>query len=163
MNHLAGKTLFILIFIGIVCTTILSKSFTSLLLRTYYIKIPSLTVETLEEIAYNQELNVLGSSAIKLLVESKPEIYSILKEKAVKYESEFPEIDFSDYKNLPNDKLIKDVINRKTTIITRGFAIEMLTRLYPESSLSISDTKFSQIFKYTFVTRNHTKSQLIYK
>ena len=64
----------IIFLIWIMCSRVLSLSFTSLLLRTYNTRIESLTVETLEEIVSEHQLSVVGSRALNEI-----KLYKVLK------------------------------------------------------------------------------------
>ena len=77
--------IFIVIFTWIFCSTILTKCFTGLLLKTYFLQKPSLTVNSLEDLVNKPNISVTGKYSLKLIKLFKPEFYEILIKKLEDY------------------------------------------------------------------------------
>ena len=86
-NHLKIGSLIALL-CCLLSTTVLTKCFTSLLLGTFFKTKPSLTVETLEDIVSNPEINVIGRNTINELKSFYPEIYENIHKRNIDYEKQ---------------------------------------------------------------------------
>ena len=155
------KTIITLLFVWLLCTTILSQCFTSVLLKVYTIKKPSLTVQTLEEIINNPNLLVAGYIGLKQLEPYRPDIFHALEERVLNYHDRL-NISLDNRMSLTNEGLVKDIIERKSVAIIHTFGTDLLKLFYPESNLMESEQKYTQLFRYSLVSKNFFKNKEIY-
>ena len=154
---------FIVIFVWIICSTILNKCFTSLLLRTFYITKPSLTVETLEDIASDSELKVIGRNGLNELQEINQQIYEIIYEKIDSYSQELGLLT----QRLPDlvgtTQIFDDVQERKAVLMINSEMANLIKVFYPEINLMESEHKYNQQFFYTYVSKGIPNSEQIFQ
>ena len=150
-----------MLFVWLICSTLLSKCFTSVLLNVYAIKKASLTVQTFEDIANNPDLLVAGYIGLKDLEPYRPDIFQALKDRVIDYHKRL-KISLLDVKELVKKELIKDVISRKSVIITSSFTTEMLKLYYQDMNLMESEQKYSLLFRYSLVSKHFSKHKDIY-
>ena len=112
-----NNQVFMLLFNWILCSTILIKCFTGLLLNTYFIRNPTLTANTLEDIVYNPDISVAGKFSLAEIKSSRPELFEILKQKVIDYENKLGVNTLENANSIFNQKLINDVMNRKAVIL----------------------------------------------
>ena len=160
MNEHGAKIIVILLIIWILCFTVLSICFNSLLLRIYFIKTPSLTVQTLEDIVANPGLSVAGSIGLKPVKKFNPEVYHSLEKRVKEYEQL---LDIHEVKELAKPELIMDVVERKAVVILGSYSTKIIQLFYPESNLKESNQKFNQLFKYSFVSKRYSKHKQMYR
>ena len=152
----------ILIIFWLICSSILSKCFTSVLLNVYTIKIPSLTVQTLQDIVNNPQLSIAGYAGLKELEHFKPDIYKQLEKRLLDYHKRLG-IDLYDIKAMSDRQLQRDLIARKSVVFLGTFATQMLKLKYRESNLMESEEKFSLLFKYSMVSKLFPNYKLVYR
>ena len=160
-NSDGRQIIFYLLFDWLICSTILSQCFTSVLLNVYFIKKPSLTVESLEDIMNNQHLLVAGYPSLKELEPIRPDVYHALKERTLNYHKNLDN-DLS-LRDLPfNSGLLKDIVERKAVVLCHTFVVNFFKQSNQGLNLKESDQKFSQLFRYSLVSKyspHHTKIQ----
>ena len=154
---------FILLFACLLFITVLTKCFTSLLLGTFFKTKPSLTVETLEDIVSNPEINVIGKDTIKELELFNTEIYEIIRKRNVDYEKQLNISEMEEAEINTLSKVIKDVYQRKTVIITNSLVSKSFKLLTHLIDLMESEHKYCQTFVYTFVSKSFPNYKQIYR
>ena len=151
------------IVIYLVCLTILTKCFTSILLNTYFIKKETLTAETLQDIVDNPGLCVAGRRGLRYIQSIKPEIFEKLFDRVVDYENSLNIITDKNPNDLTNPFLWEDIINRKAVAILGSRETEVLKNLYPDSKIIESKHKYNHFFSFSYVTKNVRNFTEIYK
>ena len=156
-----NKQLFMLLFIWILCSFILTKCFTGLLLKTYFIHKPSLAINTLEDIVKDHGISVTGKISLNLLKLIKPDIFDILIKRLVFYENklgintEMRPISFD------NIHVIKDIMNRKAVILAPLNLAENFELIHP--NIKMAENKYFLQFVYWYVLKSHPRSKKIYQ
>ena len=151
----------LLLFVLLICSSILSKSFTSILLNVYTIKKPSLTIQTMDDIINNPDLFVAGFISLKKLEHYRPDIFHALKERVINYHK-ILNIKLDDNMYLLDDKLIRDIISRKSVALMSTLETELMKLYYPDSNLKESESKYNQLFSYSLVSKNVVKHKEIF-
>ena len=152
---------YLTLFIWLICTTILAKCFTSLLLNTYFKSKPSLTVETVEDIANNPNLWVTGKRALLEIRSFKPKIYEILHKRLVEYESRY-NISNTHFIDI-NAQVLNDIIERKAVQLMSTPEARTLKSLHPKINLMVSKYKYNLKMHFTYVSKSHPKSKQIFQ
>ena len=149
-------SLYILLFCWLITTSCITRSFKSILLNTYYMTKPSLTVNTLEDIVNRPDLSISGSFSLHSIKQFKPEFFDELLQRAISYETKM-DINFK----TPNGTLasysksvVEKVVKRKAVIITNTYGTDLFKQMYPMYKLMESDIKYAQLFIYTVIHNN---------
>ena len=154
------KVVYSLLFIWILSSTILAKCFTSLLLNTYFIRKPSLTVETLEDIVSNPGLSVSGKRSLIQIKSFKPEIYDILNKRLKEYESGLGIDSGSNPNAVLGKRVIQDVLNRKTVLMLTNYDTIIIKNFHPR--LMESQHKAITTFEFSYISKHHKYYTKIY-
>ena len=154
---------FILLFSCLLCITVLTKCFTSLLLGTFFKTKPSLTVETLEDIVSNPKINVFGRESIKEIKLINPKIYEIIHKRSINYEKQLNVYGKKEIDMLKMSKLIKDIEERETVILFNSLNAKSVKIFLHLNNLMESEHKYSQHFIYTYVTKTLPNYKQIYR
>ena len=152
----------ILISFWIICSTILSLSFKSLLLRTYFERRPTLTVNTLDELISMPELSIAGRQSVNELKYLRPDLHKTLKDRVNRYETKMAINTRMSGKQLINEKLIKDMIERKAVFLTTTHSATLLKSIYTDSSLKESDNKYNAHYRYSYVHKECPHKEAIF-
>ena len=152
----------ILISFWIICSTILSLSFKSLLLRTYFERRPTLTVNTLDELMAMPALSIAGRQSVNELKYLRPDLHKTLKDRVNRYETKMGINTRMSGKQLINEKLIKDMIERKAVFLTTTHSATLLKSIYTDSSLKESDNKYNAHFRYSYVHKECPHKEAIF-
>ena len=147
----------------LLCITVLTKCFTSLLLGTFFKTKPSLTVETLEDIVSNPEINVIGRASLKELKVFNPGIYEIINKRNIDYEKQlnFTEVDESVI--FQSSKMLKDVELSKTVVLINSLNAKSLKIYFHLNNLMESEHKYIQDFIYTYVSKTLSNYKQIHR
>ena len=151
--------LYSVILIYILCASVLTKCFTSLLLNVYFIKIPSLTVETLEDIVFKPKLWVAGRPGLNEIKISKPDIYKALYNRIIEYENKLG-INTESLMQVMNEQIAKDVANRKAVMLLFSNQVKFYQNYHPGLNLMGSSTKYNPVIRFIYVnnlTPNHKR------
>ena len=143
------------ILIYLVCLTILTKCFTSILLNTYFIKRETFTANTFQDIIDKPGISVAGRYSLRLIRSTKPEAYEKLFHRVIDYENSL-KISDNDliFDLLLNPIFGEDIINRKAVAILGTREAEYLKNLYPDSKIMESENKYNHFFSFYYVTKN---------
>ena len=156
--------IYILLYIWIINTSILSKAFTSILLNTYFNSKPSLTVETLDDIINNPNLYIGGKNGAKHILERNSSVYRNIWERVIDYEKKMNvNSDNQNQQNLLNNRIVKDIYDRKAILMLTTFWTNMFKSLYRGFNLMESQNKYDLRFGYSYISKNHPNSEQIYK
>ena len=156
--------IYILLYIWIINTTILSKAFTSILLNTYYKLKPSLTVETLDDIINNPNLYIGGKTSAKQLQYRDSSVYKNIMKRVIDYENKMNiNSDNRNRKILLNIKIAKDIYDRKAILLLSTFWTNMVKSYFPGFNLMESKNKYDLLYGYSYISKNHPNSEQIYK
>ena len=157
INCYRRKTMIMLIYTWILCSTILTFCFTSVLLNVYTIKIPSITVKNLEEIVKKPRLLVAGYTALLPLRSNRPDIFHALKDRVANYHNKL-KMDLYNERVLPeNLKLVHDIVQRKAVVLVPTFTVDMFKRFHRNSNLKESDEKLHVFFRFSLISKNIPK------
>ena len=137
------------------CSTLLTKCFTSLLLRTYFKTKTSITVRTLEELVDRPDVSIAGRLGLIEIIQQKPEVFNNLVNRLLVYENKLG-IDSTEMTHLARNKVIEDVNEGRAVIITDTFHTNLFTRIYPNLNLIQSDVKYNQRFIFCYVYERDT-------
>ena len=154
---------FILLFTWLLCSTILNKCFTSLLLKTYFKTKPFLAVETLEDIVSNPKMKIIGKQALLQIKSFKSNIYQNLNERLNKYERELNISNVDLMKVLTNSQVFNDVNEGKTVLLVDSHESHMFRDIYPLIKLKVSKHKYSHQIIYSYISRSHSKYEQIFQ
>ena len=155
------KTIILLLFVWLMASTLLLQFFTSVLLNVYTIKKPSLTVQTLEDIVNNPDLLVAGYKGLKEIEPYKLDLFDALEERVKNYHKTL-KMSLYDIKELHKRELIKDIIARKSVLISSTFVTNMLKLFNPDANIMESEHKFFSLLKYGLVSKKFSKHKEIY-
>ena len=153
----------LILFIWILCSRILSLSFTSLMLRTFNTRSPSLTAETLEDIVSKRNLLVLGRRALNDINLYKPEIYDSLINRLKFYESKLGIVDNEDVRSLSKEPIIRDIVDRKAVLIVPTIFTVMIPSIFPGANLIASDTKYNSLIRYSYLSNGIAHHDIMIK
>ena len=148
--------LYILWFSWIIASSCITRSFKSILLKTYYKTKPSLTVNKLEDIVNKPELLISGSYDLYPIEQYKPDVYRQLMRRAISYETQLG-IDYNTHNGILasySKSIFQRVNDRKGVVITNTYGTDLFKRMYPMYNLMESDIKYMQIFLYSVVHKN---------
>ena len=155
--------LLISLYSWIICSTILSLCFKSVLLRTYFDRKPLLTVHTLDDLVSKPELFISGRISVNEMKYFRPDLFDKWKDKVDTYEKTLGINTGKGGRNMMNERLIKDVIDRKTVLLTNTVSVRMLKWIYSDSSLKESDYKYIAIYRYSYVHKDCPHREAIFK
>ena len=136
--------------------TIMQMCFTSLLLGVYFLRKPSLTAESLEDLVENPNLLIGGYYSFKEIKDLEPDIYDKLEHRVRQYDTY---LGYELYQSRPilylmDHKLVKDIINRKAVFMVDSYFGGVFQRFYPGADLMLSQNKYAQHYSYFFATKN---------
>ena len=154
-------SIFIVLFIWMICSAILTKCFTSILLETYFIRKPSLAINTLDDILNDPDISVTGKRSLNILKSFKPEIYDILIERLENYENKLGINTESDPNASENEQVIKDIMNRKAVLLASFFDAEMFELIHPY--IKKAENIYYHQHHYWYVSKSHPRCEMIYK
>ena len=146
----------ILIFVWLIASSCITRSFKSILLKTYYKTKPSLTVNTLEDIVNRPDLSISGSFNLDGIKQFKPEVHRDLMRRAITYQTKM-DIDYDTANGTLasySKNVIKEVVNGQGVIIANTYGVELFKKMYPMYKLMESDIKYAQIFVYSSIHKN---------
>jgi hypothetical protein len=155
------KLLLSLLFIWFISSTILSKSYSSLLLNVYFKPKSQQVVKTVEDIIANENLNLLGSVSLLLLQAIKPNEYEILSKRAINYENEVKQQIIKNKWTYYEARLLKDIINGKTVFFGNTYDSFKILSQYPDSGLIAAEDKYAPNFVTNYMSKNHSYHQII--
>ena len=155
-----NKNIFIVLFIWVLCSFILTKCFTGLLLKTYFIRKPTLAINTLEDIVNDPDISVTGKITLNLIKSYKPEIYDILIKRLEIYENKLGINTELDPNESENEQIIKDVINRKAVLLQSLYVAEMVELVHPH--IKVAENKYFLQYQYWYISKSHPNSKNIY-
>ena len=157
-------TIYMLLYIWILSATILSKAFTSILLETYFITKPSLTVETLDDIINKPKLSIGGRPGLKQISFMNPEIHKLLEPKVKEYENSMKiNSDNNNQHSLLELKIVEDIYYRKVVLILDTFWSNMIKSMFSGFNLMESKNKYNLRYGFTTILKSHTFSEQIYR
>ena len=136
--------------------TIMQMCFTSLLLGVYFLRKPTLTADTLEDLLANPKLRIGGYFAFKNLNNHKQDIYDKLEPRVREYDTS---LKYELHQNRPiqylvDDSLVRDIINRKAVFMVDSYFGSLFQKLYPGANLMLSDYKYFEQYSYIYATKN---------
>ena len=158
----SNLTLYLDIFIYIICSTILTKCFTSFLLNIYFIQNPSLFVETLEDIISKPNLFIAGRVGLKEISTTKPKIYEILFKRLLVYEKSL-NINTQNFMGMRDQRIQRDVLKRKAVFIVNTMQAQVLKNVNPFEPIMDSPKKYNLLLRFSFVTKNAQNFTQIYR
>ena len=163
INYKSNLIIKLNIVIYLVCLTILTKCFTSILLNTYFIKKETLTAETLQDIVDNPGLCVAGRRSLRYIQSIKPDIFEKLFDRVIDYENSLNINSDKNMNDLTSPFLWEDIINRKAVAIVDSNSAEIFKNFYPDSKIMESEYKYNHFFSFSYVTKNVRNFTEIYK
>ena len=141
--------------------TFLTNCFTSLLLKTYFIRKQSLTINTLEEVVNDLGISVAGRVGLLGIKSLKPEFYDILNKRVINYENKLGIDSWKDANLILSEIVLKGVINQKTVILLPLKDAILYEILYPK--LKAAELKYSPQYYYWYISKNHPRKKRIYQ
>ena len=152
-------TLVILIGIWLTISTVLTKSFSSLLLETYFNPKTYFRVNSIQEVKENTDLSVAGNSALFFLNGTKPEEYLSLASRACTYEKKwFGKCLKYEWRPLTtNEDILYEVVSGETVLFLESYGSEVTQRHNPSLRLVTAPDKYSPNYITIFVPKKHTK------
>ena len=139
-----------LLYIWLIFSIVLNKSFSGLLVNTYFDIKLSPFIRTIEDLAANEDLNFDGNYFLYHLKYNKPNEYSILRKR---YEK-FAEYRKQNYENNSLNKLI-EVANKKLVLLADTLRVRQYKSLYPDLNLVTSQEKYGPNYASFFMGRKH--------
>ena len=119
-------------------------------------------MDTFEDIVNNPGFSIAGSQAIKGLALVKPDIFAKLIQRVESYEKSLG-IKEKDSRTLRNDRLMRDVFERKAVLIVNSLGATMLKNFYPFYNFEASEHKLNHLFRYSYVTKSHVNHKQIHR
>lgn len=158
-NSYKGKlqrlSVLILITIWLLISLILTKCFTSILLKTYFDPKCYLIVNSVDEILKTSELSIAGSESLIFINASKPKELSILMPRVLKYENELKATNKGWRKLIGSELVMSRVVSGQTVLFLDSYAAAYTRRLYPNSKLMSALDKYSPNYKALFISKQH--------
>ena len=141
--------------------TVIQMSFSSLLRGVYFLRKPSLTANTLEDLVDNPELRIAGYFAFKELKDLKPDIYSKLEPRVREYDTS---LKYELHQSVPiqyitDPRLVKDIVDRKAVLMINSYFGGVMAKYWPGANLMLSDTKYAQQYTYIYATKSIFKDE----
>ena len=156
-----NEKLFIVIFTWVLCSAIITKCFTGLLLNIYFIRRPSLTVNSLEDLDYNPNINVAGKWSLNELKLFDPEYFEILIKRLNAYENELGFDSLYDPLAIFDERLINDIMNRRAVVLLAEDDAQSYQMIYP--NFKSSENKYSLQYYHRYISKNHPSYKMIYQ
>ena len=148
---------FLLLFIWLLFSSILTRCFTSVLLGTFFKTKPTLTVETIEDLVSNPDIKLWGRDSLNFFKLSKPKIYEILYKRLIDKNSE------TFFKLSSKPEVINDIKQRKAVILAYGSRFDIIKCMYFNVNLQVSRHKYNQQVYFTYISKEIANSKLIYQ
>ena len=126
--------------------------FVSLLLKVYFIQKPTLTVHTLQDIVDDPDLKIVGRDGLNEIKSFKPDIYAMLNPRLKEYEDSLGIIS-GNPQQLVNNRLMKDVFDRKAVLIISSNIKKVLQNIYPYYNLQESEQNMNSLYRFSSVTK----------
>ena len=136
-----------------ISTTVLTKTFSSLLLNTYFRPKSVKVVNNLDELSSRKDLNIIGNDfSIYVLKFFKPE-FEQFYDKFVKLKDEFNK-KFSDKTEFSKlNKKLNEVLRGESVYLDNSLIIYDLQVSYPESNLLTTEDKYFPFYLSHFVSK----------
>ena len=150
-----------MISIWILCTNIITKSFSSVFLNTYFKINPKLKYNTIEDLIENP-VSIAGSMSLSQMKTTKPLEFEILNKRVSEYENE---LGINTYLNRgwDNHVLSSDVENGKTVLLVITGMADVLKSLFLGENVKTSDNKYFPFFLNHFVHKRVKFANNIFK
>lgn len=145
-----------LIVTWIIFSTLLTKSFSGLLLKTYFNPKSYLIVNSIQDIIEAPDLRVGGSYALSFLKESKPKEYCKLRKRVTNFERKLFKNKTFRWKDLSESyQILQQVLSGKTVLLVNSHLAEIAQRMNPDLSLSTAPDKWFPTVSTLFMSRKH--------
>ena len=109
----------------------------------------------------NPGLLVAGYRGLKELKHYRPDIFKALEQRVLNYHKSL-KMKLDDIRDLNKKQLIKDIIARKSVLISSSFVTDMLKFFNPDANIMESEQKFTLLVKYSLVSKQLSKHRRIY-
>ena len=155
-----------ILIIWICMITILSYSFSSVLLLTYFKSHPVKVANSIEDVISNQELNVAGySSGSKLNTILDSAEHQNLLDRIAKYEKKMNITGKSENmnQNFMDKFILRDVMKGKAIILTSSHVRRFMIEEYIDFKLEIGENSYNPFYTAFRVSKNFTLTENITK
>ena len=142
--------------------SVLSRSYSSVLLNTYFRDRTVTSIATLEEIVNSDDINVWADNkkTLEIFNYTNPNTYKILTEKANRYDKIR-----SETRNTTNKRFfvqqLQNLAAKKTVHLDVTSNIDSLIAMFPNLRLTKANEKFSPYFTGLLMHKSHQFSQNI--
>ena len=150
----------ILIIIWIIFSDLMTKSFSSVSLKTYFNPKSYLAVNSIEDITENPELLVAGNLSLYFLKAIKPKEYHKLLPRVEQYERLFEEklgqkIGYEWRTLISSEDVLGEVVRAETVLILDSYATAFTQRMNPGFRLVTAEDKYSPNYITFFISKQH--------
>ena len=154
-----NKILMMLIIIWIIVSLLLTKSFSSVLLNTYFNPNTHLAVNSMQQIIESPDLSVAGIGSLNYLNASKPEEYLKLKPRVKEYEKQLIRAlhkkKFDPHWVSQSEKALDLILSGRTVFLFQSHDSTVIKRMNPWLSLETAPDKYSPNYITIFVSKKH--------
>ena len=154
--------IFYTICIWLLCSTILTHCFNTLLLKSYFRTKSTLTAETLEDIVSNKDLFAVGREGLREIKATKPEIFDILDKRLNQYEKQI-NINSLEMPDLFSYPVLMDVWNQKVVLILKSYSRMNFQKLRPDLNIFQSKHGYTPQFCITHIVKSHSHFKQIFR
>jgi hypothetical protein len=141
-------------------SSVLSRSFSGLLLKTYFLQKAQPVVKSFDEIVNNEELEISSIQSLSAVKSSKTKGYDILSKKCKKYWNKLRQ-KFNNNISLVYGEIDRKILSGKTVHLTDTFAAKKYKLNYPEFKLINLEEKFAPNYVSFPMYRKHVFSDKI--
>jgi len=149
-----------LLYLWLISSLILSKSYSSILLNTYLKPKIGPIVQTLDHVLRlhknNEGLNAYGNFSIQMLKKIRPKEFEILYKKSNNYRTfKLQQFRTKDLNEHVFEDILIDTIKGKTIIFSNTFSIRKNLLKYPELRFHVVEDKYAPNFLVYSMSKSH--------
>ncbi len=146
-TSIKGKIFIFLLIVWLISSTILSYSFSGLVLNSYFQFKSRAIIETVDDVINNEQIQISGIDFLDLLQWIKPEEHKILAERYYRKDGKrFESMNGTTFRLINDGKLI---------IFTSSSMIQLYQRLFPQMILYESREKFYPRSEPILISKSH--------
>ncbi len=146
-TSIKGKMFIFLLIVWLISSTILSYSFSGLVLNSYFQFKSRAIIETVDDVINNEQIQISGIDFLDLLQWIKPEEHKILAERYYRKDGKrFESMNGTTFRLINDGKLI---------IFTSSLMIQLYQRLFPQMILYESREKFYPRSESILISKSH--------
>jgi hypothetical protein len=150
-----------ILIVWMLSSVILSKSYSSVLLKIYFRPKSRQIVETIDDIVFNQNLNILGNESLQYLKTVKPVEYKILQKRLDQYNEYLREKIILNNGISDETEILNEILDSETIFFLNTYRFRQIKSIFPDSKFISTNDKYAQNFITFFMTKNHSLHEKI--